>query len=849
MSSFGTSLALLLCSQLSLCHSLSILADVFFRVDASVRLSGSLSHPQEMIERWATRQLQVNNTMVVVNFIVKGEIGRTPAEVWAFNHQWEEYECCFHVQEYNINSVAETQALIRSALVSKYEDGAVSLHATALIIRHIEPQNCLEDTLSTVYGEYIWSETFPQIIQEMGCRKPRSKRAYRLCKLHIENDETSWAPPDMTACKVVVSFPDLDNVTVTPDNADEVVEMIQDLVDDKLELNEELSATDLDTVVEKLVEVVNIGVMTPPVGENIVTIVSDILLSSTDVAVVANTVLNLTDAMGNNMEFEEESVNFTVPLLAMSMIDTGSDTFTGLTFGVSAVSADLTPQIFLNRSFVSEPLPDTAATISLPSDLEDFFSAGEGNKTRIQFHFYGSQKLFQDPLITNVTGDNMMLNSYIVSASIKKRNVNNLREHVLVTFRHLTPKDEEDKVHCVFWDFYQSNGRGGWNSEGCETHSVSPSQTSCRCNHLTHFGVLLDVSREAVSDADSRILTLLSYLGCGVSSVFLSITLLTYLAFEKVRRDYPSKILINLSAALLGLSMMFLLNSWLSSFSDYGLCIATAALLHYFMLASFTWMGLEAVHMYLALVKVFNIYVSSYMLKLCSVGWGIPLLIVSLVLAINKDAYGNALPAEIAVGRSLTEQFCWLQLDVFFYVTVVAFIVLVLLCNICVFIVVLVQIRRMKANKSSENGRMSLRDLRTVASLTVLLGLTWITGFFSFGPGRVVLIYLFTIFNSLQGLFIFVFHCLMKENVRNQWRAHLCCRRFRLGDYSDRGQTETISGPSQKNHHGNSDSVASDNTTVRKISDSSADQQETVRTLLERRFVGCSNFHGAVQWG
>lgn len=94
---------------------------------------------------------------------------------------------------------------------------------------------------------------------------------------------------------------------------------------------------------------------------------------------------------------------------------------------------------------------------------------------------------------------------------------------------------------------------------------------------------------------------------------------------------------------------------------------------------------------------------------------------------------------------------CWVQLDVFFYVTVVAFIVLVLLCNTCVFIVVLVQIRRMKANKSSENGRMSLRDLRTVASLTVLLGLTWITGFFSFGPGRVVLIYLFTIFNSSQG--------------------------------------------------------------------------------------------------
>lgn len=94
------------------------------------------------------------------------------------------------------------------------------------------------------------------------------------------------------------------------------------------------------------------------------------------------------------------------------------------------------------------------------------------------------------------------------------------------------------------------------------------------------------------------------------------------LHFRKLRRDYPSKILINLSAALLGLSMLFLLDSWLSSFSNYSLCIATAATLHYFMLASFTWMGLEAVQMYLALVKVFNIYVPSYILKFCAVGWG-----------------------------------------------------------------------------------------------------------------------------------------------------------------------------------------------------------------------------------
>lgn len=33
-------------------------------------------------------------------------------------------------------------------------------------------------------------------------------------------------------------------------------------------------------------------------------------------------------------------------------------------------------------------------------------------------------------------------------------------------------------------------------------------------------------------------------------------------------------------------------------------------------------MGLEAVHMYFALVKVFNIYIPNYILKFCLVGWG-----------------------------------------------------------------------------------------------------------------------------------------------------------------------------------------------------------------------------------
>lgn len=78
----------------------------------------------------------------------------------------------------------------------------------------------------------------------------------------------------------------------------------------------------------------------------------------------------------------------------------------------------------------------------------------------------------------------------------------------------------------------------------------------------------------------------------------------------------------NLSTALLFLNLIFLLDGWIASFDIGGLCISVAALLHFFLLATFTWMGLEAVHMYIALVKVFNTYIRRYILKFCIIGWG-----------------------------------------------------------------------------------------------------------------------------------------------------------------------------------------------------------------------------------
>lgn len=83
---------------------------------------------------------------------------------------------------------------------------------------------------------------------------------------------------------------------------------------------------------------------------------------------------------------------------------------------------------------------------------------------------------------------------------------------------------------------------------------------------------------------------------------------------------------------------------------------------------------------------------------------------------------------------------------------VVAYFCVIFLFNIVMFTVVLVQLCRIKRqNPHNALHRSTLQDARSVAGITILLGLTWGFAFFAWGPVNLAFMYLFAIFNSLQG--------------------------------------------------------------------------------------------------
>ncbi|XP_023203560.1 adhesion G-protein coupled receptor G6 isoform X3 [Xiphophorus maculatus] len=626
--------------------------------------------------------------------------------------------------------------------------------AADINVRQIE--NCPEDN----HLQYLWSETKPRVSHFLPCFPNKDQSASRTCLIHPETFQSHWSTANLTNC------------SVTAENAAGVAEQLANFTKNALS-NEEVSQ-----VVTKVQELVSVAKIDTAVAESVVNIISNVMVSSEK---ASNIALKAVDELANKVEFDGPSVNINSKNLALGVLALNSKSFNETSFSAFFPPNSIDPMIEFNRT--ANPL----AQVTLPASLLSGISEGvfsRSSLSRINFMFFSSPSLFMKEQ------KGLSLNSYVVASSVGNLSITDLQDPVKIEIAHLS-EQASSRRECVFWDFSMNRGNGGWNNQGCSFSKESTSsRTVCLCNHLTHFGILMDISQASfiIDPENKKVLTFLSYIGCGISAICSAATLLTYIAFEKLRRDYPSKILMNLSTSLLFLNIVFLLDGWLASMVDSeGLCISAAVLLHYFLLTSFTWMGLESVHMYIALVKVFNTYIRRYILKFCIVGWGLPAVLVGIVVTVNKNYYG--------VLKDHTDEsamMCWIKEKSVFYTTCVGYFCLMFLLNVAMFIVVMMQICGRNGKRSNRTLREEiLRNLRSVVSLTFLLGMTWGFALFAWGPVYLTFTYLFTIFNSLQGLFIFIFHCALKENVQKQWRRYLCCGPYRLSENSDWSKTAT----------------------------------------------------------
>uniref|UniRef100_A0A8C0SQR8 Adhesion G protein-coupled receptor E2 n=1 Tax=Canis lupus familiaris TaxID=9615 RepID=A0A8C0SQR8_CANLF len=350
-----------------------------------------------------------------------------------------------------------------------------------------------------------------------------------------------------------------------------------------------------------------------------------------------------------------------------------------------------------------------------------------------------------------------VLLSDVISAFMSNKVTQNLSSPVTFIFsHHSVTAGPTQKVFCVFWEHSQ-DGSGHWSTRGCTMVNSRDTSTTCQCTHLSSFAVLMahyDVQE------DDPVLAVITYMGLSLSLLCLLLAALTFLLCKAIQNTSTS-LHLQLSICLFLAHLLFLIA--IDQTKIKMLCSIIAGALHYLYLASFTWMLLEALHLFLTArnLKVINYSSVSMLMKklMFPVGYGVPAVIVAISAASRPHLYG-------------TPTRCWLHTDKGFIWTFLGPICTIFSINLAFF---LMTFWIVKKNLSSLNRDVStLRNTRMLTfkatAQLFILGCTWCLGVLQVGPAAHIMAYLFTIINSLQGVFIFLVYCLLSHQVREQYK-------------------------------------------------------------------------------
>ncbi|XP_035659305.1 adhesion G-protein coupled receptor G2-like [Branchiostoma floridae] len=547
----------------------------------------------------------------------------------------------------------------------------------------------------------------------------------------------------------------------------------------------DLDAEQLDLAATILERIVKLGGIDAVIAGRLVKVISYLTGLTLENMVEAETeyqactrIVKSVDVMNMQVESSAPDEMFESNYLATGLVNLGNS-FEGMSFADYGDG-----QVQLYQEDGSSP-DRHSSYIRLPPSL--LTGRELHNISRVHFAVYRESNIFKamqkasphihhspiiEAYITDSKDIDQVLRGDVISASVGNLHLSELPDPAKIVFYH-----EEDNLigdrECVYWDFKLNDDKGGWSSEGCNVYYAADTHTVCHCNHLTNFALLMDVygSTAKLSEGNQKALSIISLIGCAVSSAGLLFALITFLLFRTLRRDNPTKILINLCVALLLVNLTFVTLSHPEQFHAGFMCKTHAMVMHYALLAAIAWMGIEAVNMYLAFVKVFDTYYTNFVMKICLAGWGTPLVIVAVTAAIDIDVYG------------FKDGICYLS-GIAFYAAFVAPVCVVLIFNTTMYGLVLRHVVRMRGKdvygstaKLSEGNQKALSIISLIGCAVSSAGLLF----------ALITFLLFSNLNAglfSQGFFIFVFHCVLRKSARKRWMALLPCWPDEQRDFS-----------------------------------------------------------------
>ncbi|XP_067047272.1 adhesion G protein-coupled receptor L3-like isoform X2 [Acropora muricata] len=394
-----------------------------------------------------------------------------------------------------------------------------------------------------------------------------------------------------------------------------------------------------------------------------------------------------------------------------------------------------------------------AARITLPSYLFRNQDTIVFNALYMDLHKYAARSNRRKSII----------GSRILGTSIKPSQRTVFEENVTIVLQTITENHQNAEQKCAFWKWNHLHPENGaWSSEGCWLLNAQENFTICTCNHLTNFAILMNTKKQKVPQKHKLPLSYITYVGLGLSLLGETITILAYLLLLWSKHSQQSHVHINLVTTLAMAQVFFL--AGIKSTQDQAFCTTVAALIHYFYLSSFCWMLIEGVMLYLLIIEVYNVAVK---LRYCYLSaYGFPGLVVTVTLLTAH------VTEEDGIYQYKSREWCWLSGRKHYIWSFVAPVILVTCINVVVFCAVVKEMLSMTSVKSTRLNALKT-TIKACVVLFPLLGITWLFGLLSLFQAGVVTQYLFTIFNSIQGLLIFLLHCVRNSEVRSAWNEKL----------------------------------------------------------------------------
>jgi hypothetical protein len=242
----------------------------------------------------------------------------------------------------------------------------------------------------------------------------------------------------------------------------------------------------------------------------------------------------------------------------------------------------------------------------------------------------------------------------------------------------------------------------------------------------------------------------LTFVGSLLSIISLISTLVVYLSFKELL-NIPGKILVCLIISLLVAHIIFMVSGHVENLTH--VCKMFAATMHYFFLASFSWMNVVAFDLLVTfsrpLVASAHSIRSNRFRIYCLYAWLAPFSVVCTA-AILEYTYAGV---NIGFKPNYGERVCWISnskaLIIFFLIPLGACKVFDIIAFICTSLYICTANR-----KGSKIRSRKVWTFLLYLKLSFVMGLTWAFAFISVFAKSIVMWYLFIFFNSLQGVFI-----------------------------------------------------------------------------------------------